>query len=601
MQPTSTTQHQRLNKFLLLIFFILSLGYSQSLSAQNACASCKLGYPDNSHTPRSQQVFSESSMLVALDPGPSVCGKAPEYIKIWYTDEHALLLGVRQVIVKSSTGTTTTNYGVTPTPSSPTCVDHPLVGTTFPSGDQSGNDVAVDGGRPIWPAVFITDLTVNGANSRAGDWQQGGTGTAPSRICGTWKAAVRTVDKTRTPNLVTIQPDVDPAPNGTNLGGGDKPPAGTVFDKYSAEVEWKLSDLKLIPGHSYRLQFMVHDGDQNKIGGDAGDTCTTVSVALASSSIGDFVWDDNGGGNINNNQNGRQDAGEPGIPNIDVLLYNAAGNIVKTTKTDANGKYQFDNVDVSGGCTNYKVEFLHLPLKYTFTFQNKPGVVYTADNNSDVDRNTGQTAYFTVCPGQSRFDIDAGAFNPGGVTPVNLGQFQGKYESGVSKLNWVSFSENNLSSYEIQRSTDGTNFSKIGNVKAVGTSSSSNTYNYTDNIPSAGLNYYRIKSVDNNSGFSYSNVISLNISIRGINIRNVYPNPFVDKVGVDIVTENNQTVELKLIDYSGKTLRKQILTAQKGTNTFYISDLKSLNGGLYLVEVRAGAVITTKKLYKQDR
>ena len=168
-------------------------------------------------------------------------------------------------------------------------------------------------------------------------------------------------------------------------------------------------------------------------------------------------------------------------------------------------------------------------------------------------------------------------------------------------MNWVSFSENNLSSYEIQRSTDGTNFSKIGNVKAVGTSSSSNTYNYTDNIPSAGLNYYRIKSVDNNSGFSYSNVISLNISIRGINIRNVYPNPFVDKVGVDIVTENNQTVELKLIDYSGKTLRKQILTAQKGTNTFYISDLKSLNGGLYLVEVRAGAVITTKKLYKQDR
>jgi hypothetical protein len=89
---------------------------------------------------------------------------------LWYNDEHALTLGVRKVIVKTSGGITSTDYPITPSPSSPTCVDKPVVGTMAQSGDQSGNDVAVDGGRPLWPALFITDLTANGANSRAGDW-----------------------------------------------------------------------------------------------------------------------------------------------------------------------------------------------------------------------------------------------------------------------------------------------------------------------------------------------------------------------------------------------------------------------------------------------
>ena len=47
-------------------------------------------------------------------------------------------------------------------------------------------------------------------------------------------------------------------------------------EKYAAEVNWNANDLGLIPGHNYRLQFMVHDGDQNKTGGDVGESCTTI-------------------------------------------------------------------------------------------------------------------------------------------------------------------------------------------------------------------------------------------------------------------------------------------------------------------------------------
>jgi len=46
-----------------------------------------------------------------------------------------------------------------------------------------------------------------------------------------------------------------------------------VNQGYGAEVRWDLSTLNLVPGHQYRLYFMVHDGDQNKTGGDVGHDC----------------------------------------------------------------------------------------------------------------------------------------------------------------------------------------------------------------------------------------------------------------------------------------------------------------------------------------
>ena len=598
MQTTSTTLQHRLKSILMLTFIMLGLGSFQSAFAQNGCVSCTLGYPDNSNLPRSAQPFNESEVLRAFTPGPSICGQAPEYIKLWYSDEHALTLGVRRVIVKTSGGTTTTDYPITPTPASPSCVDHPLVGTTIQTGDQSGNDVAVDGGRPLWPALFITDLTVNGANSRKGDWQQGGTAVPPSRVCGTWKAAVRTVDKTKSPQVVTVTPDADPSSNidknnGWELGGGDQPPAGTDHEAYGAVIYWKLSDLNLIPGHSYRLQFMVHDGDQNKSGGDVGDTCTTMIIPIPPASIGDYVWDDNGGGGDNalqKQQNGIQDAGEPGVPNITVTLYDAAGNVKGTTFTNANGFYKFDNVDVSGGPTQYKVGFGPLPNKYTWTFKNRGT---DPEKNSDVNA-TGITDLFTLNPGQTRLDIDAGMFNPGGTTPVTITQFNGKYANGVSVLNWLVSQQTNLSSYEIQRSEDASGFTTIGTVKANNAAS----YIFNDKNPVAGTNYYRLKINDVNGGYSLGNTIAINAPIRGISIKSVYPSPFVNQLKVSIASENAEPVSIRIIDNSGRILKVQTLTTQKGLNEVLVNDLGALNSGLYIVEVKTPFTSVRSKVNK---
>ncbi|HUQ19135.1 MAG TPA: hypothetical protein VM099_05930 [Gemmatimonadaceae bacterium] len=233
---------------------------------------CVLGYPDNSALPRSNAAFNESEVLRAF-------GRGAGQIRMWYNDENAMTLGVRQLFVDNKTGAdVTANYGIA------TMVGNPANATGAPvaygSVLTSGEGAAVDGaGRPLFPALFVTDLTASGATSRAGDWQRGGTALAPNGVYGTWKGAVMKVDKTRNPAVTTITPDANPSvKNHTNVGpGGINLPAGVADEGYSTEVVWNIANIPgYDPTHTYRLQFMVHDGDQNKTGGDVGQACFNI-------------------------------------------------------------------------------------------------------------------------------------------------------------------------------------------------------------------------------------------------------------------------------------------------------------------------------------
>jgi hypothetical protein len=197
-----------------------------------------------------------------------------------------MTLGVREVVVKSSSGSTTTDYPFSAfTGSSYALTSGLLVGTTALAGTQAGTDTATqssaygyeDHGRPMFPALFITDLS-SGAGSTSGDWQSGGAPIPPTAIYGTWKGAVRTVDQTKSPASISITPDSDPAKNYWT-GIPDIPPAGFGSNEgYGTEIVWSISALNLNPNDTYRFQFMVHDGDQNRSGGDAGEACVVMQA-----------------------------------------------------------------------------------------------------------------------------------------------------------------------------------------------------------------------------------------------------------------------------------------------------------------------------------
>jgi len=144
---------------------------------------------------------------------------------------------------------------------------------------------------------FITDVTGISDNSthtsaayRAGDWQycsslatpagNGCLGIPPNDVFGTWKGAI--VSGT------TLTTDGDPpAKNGWNLGPGSDTRSGGCSSLqqlgYGTEFRWNVNSLTvngqpLQSGHMYRVRVIVHDGDQNKVGGDVGQACALVQI-----------------------------------------------------------------------------------------------------------------------------------------------------------------------------------------------------------------------------------------------------------------------------------------------------------------------------------
>ena len=254
--------------FLLPLFVMLIL--TPSASASDPVDSC--GYPYSSGTARTSVVFNKNEILRAFS---QTADSTPnDLLNLWYNSEHALTLGVRQIVVKTSSGTATTDYPVSVLVKNPDNAPWPETGSNILFGDQAGTDAF---GRPIWPTLFITDITSD-PSDRSGDWQFGGTASKPQDVFGSWKSVVKTVDNTVSPAEINFVMDPDPAPNHWDLLPNNPAPSGLKDEGYGSKIRWSMEVLNLTPGHNYRLQFMAHDGDQNKQGGNVGEICANISV-----------------------------------------------------------------------------------------------------------------------------------------------------------------------------------------------------------------------------------------------------------------------------------------------------------------------------------
>jgi hypothetical protein len=234
------------------------------------------------------------------------------------------------------------------------------------------------------PSLYITDIT-NDPTSRSGDWQYGGTAIAPSAVFGTWKSYTKTVDYTQG-GLVTLSGANDPAKNGWNLGpGADAPPPGLATQGYTAEVQWNLNDLArqglLLPGHNYRFYVMVHDGDQNKTGGDVGQASYQVNSPIPAppANLSGFVFDISSGTPV-------------GMQGIRVTLTGTTStgqNVTFTAVTAADGSYSFANL--AAGTYTVSEDTSQLPSGY-----NTQAVAGTENPGATVVDGTNQVSSITA-------------------------------------------------------------------------------------------------------------------------------------------------------------------------------------------------------------
>ncbi|MFK7775735.1 MAG: T9SS type A sorting domain-containing protein [Saprospiraceae bacterium] len=138
------------------------------------------------------------------------------------------------------------------------------------------------------------------------------------------------------------------------------------------------------------------------------------------------------------------------------------------------------------------------------------------------------------------------------VLPVELTFFQAVQQNTHAHLQWETASERNTSHFSVERSINGVDFIEIGSVTGSGDGIIVNQYTFKDIAPVNGINYYRLKIVDHDYSFEYSNievvVFDTESSIQ------LYPNPIEKTIqlkGLDIETDN---VQLEIIDRNGKLI-----------------------------------------------
>ncbi len=189
--------------------------------------------------------------------------------------------------------------------------------------------------------------------------------------------------------------------------------------------------------------------------------------------------------------------------------------------------------------------------------------------------------------------------NSGGTPlPVEIVTFSAAVTGSIVRLNWTAVMEINNYGFEVER-TEATNvkWNKIAFVIGAGNSTSTKEYNFTDNFVIPGKYLYRLKQVDNNGQFEYSNEIEIEIGLPEIFVLSQnYPNPFNPSTTIKYSIPASNFVTLKVYDVLGNEV-SNLVNEYKNAGSYEVNfDGSQLSSGTYFYKLESGAFSQTKKL-----
>ena len=198
-------------------------------------------------------------------------------------------------------------------------------------------------------------------------------------------------------------------------------------------------------------------------------------------------------------------------------------------------------------------------------------------------------------------DLGSAWFPSGSTLPVTLVNFLGSYNKEKTTLMWETENMMNFKHFEIERSSTGSNFATVGIKNQQGNGMSRTQYQYVDDLIAVNGStfYYRLKMVDIDGNFKYSNIIVIRKDKKGADLI-INPNPVVS--GVNKATANftasaNSKVIFNVIDMSGKVVLTQQNTVSQGNNSVTINNLDRLQSGIYMLQLNDGETRTATKFY----
>jgi hypothetical protein len=187
--------------------------------------------------------------------------------------------------------------------------------------------------------------------------------------------------------------------------------------------------------------------------------------------------------------------------------------------------------------------------------------------------------------------------------PVELLSFTATKKGNNAELKWTTATEQNNQGFEVQVSVDGKNYERLGFVESrVGSSATKQEYSFTDARSSKnGVQYYRLKQIDFDGTSKIYGPKTINFgNIVATSPSEAYPNPFKDKLRVNISTPERGVATIKLYTATGRLLKTEALQVEAGVNDSPLSLASTAyEPGLYLLIIELNGKQQTIKLMKE--
>lgn len=180
---------------------------------------------------------------------------------------------------------------------------------------------------------------------------------------------------------------------------------------------------------------------------------------------------------------------------------------------------------------------------------------------------------------------------------VELTDFTARAEDNTVLLQWITASEHDNDVFIIEKSQTSDSFKEIGVLSSAGNSSTPTSYNFVDDQPNAGLNYYRLKSVDLAGIATYSDVRVVRIDIDKP-VFSFYPNPVRagGQLTLEFETPVNLDAEIQLFDVMGRKVMADMIQLESGRSTIDVQINQNLGKGTYYLQVILGEESFNKKV-----
>ncbi len=273
------------------------------------------------------------------------------------------------------------------------------------------------------------------------------------------------------------------------------------------------------------------------------------------------------------------------VPSIifpEQINHGANGNVIVGNFSSPSGLYVYDS---NGNQLNYFSSVTG--LRGAFQLGNGNYLITNGAGVYVIDQNTGTVLSTPVSgvSGRSTHEYDLS------IVPVELTSFTANVVGTNVELNWTTATELNNQGFEIERSEDNVSFEQIGFVPGFGTTTETKSYTYSDQSINSGTYFYRLKQMDFDGSFDYSNIVEVDVTLPSVfALEQNYPNPFNPSTSIQFSLPVDAQVTIGVYNLVGEKVSEAAsgnFAAGSHKVTFNASTLTS---GIYFYQLDATGI-----------